>query len=107
MAGAGAFPRPVGGVPRCGCWPWNTLHRRPGSSPLASDHGRYRRFVDDTLKHRIPVILRNTEAGLDGETVARIRSISRVIERDAPLVVDLAGWPFSGWERLPARVNGK
>src|SRR5437762_3237976 len=68
---------------------------------------RYERYVTDTLKQRIPAILRNAQEGLNSETTARLQSILRVVELDAPMVVDLLDWPFAGWENLPARVNGK
>ncbi len=77
------------------------------TTPDAPPDIRYRQFVADTLARRIPVIIRNAGEGFDAETVARLNSILRVVELDAPMVVDLSDWPFAGWERLPARVNGK
>jgi hypothetical protein len=68
---------------------------------------RYRRFVAETTAKRIPMILRNAEAGFDGETAARLEAISRAIAAGAPMVADLGNWPFAGWEEFPARVNGR
>lgn len=77
---------------------------RPVSDPIRQ---RYTRFVAATLKQRIPTILKTAEAGFDAATVERLKGISRVIEADGAMVIDLRGWPFKGWEQLPARMNGK
>jgi hypothetical protein len=69
--------------------------------------GRYRAFVTATLAKRIPAIIKATEEGLDAEAVKQLRAIARSIEADGPMVLNLAGWPFPGWEDMPARVNGK
>lgn len=68
---------------------------------------RYRRYVADTIKHRIPVIVRSAGEGLPPMVANRINAILRVLDQDAPMVADLSDWPFEGWEGLPARVNGK
>jgi hypothetical protein len=72
---------------------------------LASD--RYQSFVAATLKNRIPVILKTAEEGLSEPAQKQLRAIARSIEADGPMVMDVAGWPFPGWEDMPARVNGK
>lgn len=68
---------------------------------------RYRRFVADTMAKRIPMIVRNAGEGFDAETVTRLDAISRALAAGAPMVVDLANWPFAGWEDFPQRVNGR
>ena len=57
---------------------------------------RYRRFVAATLARRIPLIVRNAGAGFDAEAVARLETLARTIEADAPMELDLSGWPFTG-----------
>jgi|GEM_PF-2242168 len=73
--------------------------------PLASD--RYTSFVAATLKNRIPVIVKTAEEGLGEAAQKQLRAIARAVAADAPMVMDVAGWPFAGWEDMPARVNGK
>jgi hypothetical protein len=68
---------------------------------------RYRDFVASTMKTRIPAILRTAEEGFDAAIVAQLRAIGRAVEAGAPMVMDLDGWPFIGWEDMPARVNGR
>lgn len=59
------------------------------------------------MHKRIPAILRTAEEAV-GEAAARqIRAIARAVEADGPMVLDLKGWPFAGWEDMPARVNGR
>lgn len=71
------------------------------------DPDRYSQFVTATLAQRIPAILRNTEDGADAEAARQLRAIARAVAADAPMLLDLAGWPFPGWEDMPARVNGR
>jgi len=68
---------------------------------------RYRKFVADTLAKRIPTIIRNAGDGLDTETNARLEALVRAVGANAHMVLDLANWPFLGWEEMPARVNGR
>jgi hypothetical protein len=77
---------------------------RSGSEPARE---RYRRFVADTMAKRIPLIIRNAEEGYDSETIARLQALGRAVAANAPMVLDLANWPFAGWEDMPARVNGR
>ena len=77
---------------------------RSGSEPARE---RYRRFVADTMAKRIPLIIRNAEEGYDSETVTRLQAIGRAVAANAPMVIDLANWPFAGWDDMPARVNGR
>ncbi len=81
------------------------MAKRPNAEEEA--RRRYGDFVAKTLKTRIPVILKNAEEGLADEAIRQLRAIGRAIEADAPMVMDVADWPFSGWEDMPARVNGK
>ena len=68
---------------------------------------RYSRFVSATLANRIPLILRSTEEGADAEAARQLQAIARAVAADAPMLLDIAAWPFPGWEDMPARVNGK
>jgi hypothetical protein len=77
---------------------------RSGSEPARE---RYRRFVADTMAKRIPLIIRNAEEGYDSEIVARLQALGRAVAANAPMVLDLANWPFAGWDDMPARVNGR
>jgi hypothetical protein len=45
--------------------------------------------------------------GQDTAATRQLAAIGRAIEADAPMVMDLHDWPLTGWETLPARVNGK
>jgi hypothetical protein len=68
---------------------------------------RYRRYVAGTMEKRIPAILRTAAQGFDSETKGRLKAIGGAISMNAPMIADLARWPFHGWEQLPTRVNGK
>jgi hypothetical protein len=59
------------------------------------------------MAKRIPAILRTAEEGVGEEAAKQLKAIARAIEADGPMVLDLSGWPFAGWEDMPARVNGK
>jgi hypothetical protein len=67
---------------------------------------RYRSFVAATMAKRIPLIIRNAGAGFDAEAGAKLEALAQAVEADAPMELDLRGWPFQGWDDLPARVNG-
>jgi len=77
------------------------------SPPVSLIAARYQRFVAETLAKRIPAILRTAEEGLGDDAIKQLRAVGRAIEADGPMVLDLTGWPFGGWEDMPARVNGK
>jgi hypothetical protein len=74
---------------------------------MAPPASRYHDYVRQTLKTRIPAIIKMTEAGQNAEAVRQLHAIGRAVEANAPLVLDLHDWPLAGWETLPARVNGK
>ena len=78
-------------------------------SKVAREKGadRYHPFVTATLARRIPAILRSTAEGADAEAAKQLQAIARAVTADAPMLLDVAGWPFPGWEDMPARVNGK
>jgi hypothetical protein len=74
---------------------------------MPSDSDRYRRFVTASLDRRLPAILKTAAEEADAEARGRLDAIGRAIAANAPMVADLGGWPFPGWEGLPQRVNGK
>ena len=81
------------------------MAKRPSAEEEAQR--RYRSFVASTLKTRIPVILKTAEQGLPDDAARQLRAIARAVEADAPMLLDVALWPYAGWEDMPARVNGK
>src|SRR4051812_20921307 len=81
------------------------MAKRPSVGEQAQE--RYRSFVATTLKARIPVILKTAEEGQSDEAAKQLRAIARAVEADAPMLLDVALWPYAGWEDMPARVNGK
>jgi hypothetical protein len=74
---------------------------------MAPPASRYHDYVRQTLKTRIPAIIRIAEEGQGAEAVRQLHAIARAVEANAPMVLDLHDWPIPGWESLPARVNGK
>jgi hypothetical protein len=74
---------------------------------MAPPVSRYHDYVHQTLKTRIPAIIKMTEEGQNAEAVRQLHAIGRAVEANAPMVLDLHDWPLPGWETLPARVNGK
>lgn len=81
------------------------MAKRASSESQAAE--RYRSFVAKTLKARIPVILKTAEEGQSEDAAKQLRAIARAVEADAPMLLDVALWPYAGWEDMPARVNGK
>ena len=81
------------------------MAKRPSAGEQAER--RYRAFVAKTLKERIPVILGTAEQGQSDAVGKQLRAIARAVEADAPMLLDVAMWPYAGWEDMPARVNGK
>lgn len=79
---------------------------RPSASAPVLRPARERDYAAKTRAERIPVILRTAAEGQDAETQRRLDAIGRAIAADAPMLADLAGWPATGWEELPRRVNG-
>ncbi len=76
-------------------------------APHAQAPSRYTSYVRHTLATRVPKILSMAGEGQDAAATRQLLAIGRAIEADAPMVMDLHDWPLSGWETLPARVNGK
>lgn len=74
---------------------------------MAPPTSRYQDYVRQTLKTRIPAILKIAEEGQGAESVRQLRAIGRAVEADAPMVIDVKNWALPGWEDLPLRINGK
>ena len=74
--------------------------------PSDSDAERYRGYVAGTMATRIPKILATAEEGLPENAAKQFRAIARAVGADAPMLLNLSGWPYPGWEDMPARVNG-
>jgi hypothetical protein len=76
-------------------------------APHIQASSRYTDYVRQTLATRIPKILAMAGEGQGSEALRQLHAIGRAIEADAPMVIDLHDWPLTGWETLPARVNGR
>ncbi len=74
---------------------------------MAPPSTRYHDYVRQTLKTRIPAILKIAGEGQNAEAVRQLLAIGRAVDANAPMVLDLHDWPIPGWESLPGRVNGK
>ena len=74
---------------------------------MAPPSSRYHDYVRQTLKTRIPAILKIAAEGQNAEAVRQLLAIGRAVEANAPMVLDLHDWQIPGWETLPGRVNGK
>jgi hypothetical protein len=68
---------------------------------------RYRNYVNQALKGRVPAILGIAAEGQNAEAVRQLLAIGRAVEANAPMVIDLHDWPIPGWEALPGRINGR